>query len=353
MKKNLKYLPVCLFIFLMWSCSTINKDMFYTSSPQIDNIQMLEETEALIVMEYIETSNPQKIKNNLDTLLSSPSTDSEYLAQIYALYADYYFLKRDKSNSKKMLKRAEKYADDNEYVKLMNSRFIQKTEEKCNYILTALKNKHNLYRLQSELANIYFLQEDYTKALVYFDSSLEFLPKEYQELYESKRAYCKKFYNIDSDIKKSSSNILEQNEILLTDMTILTQDNTDKLDFITGTAKWKPSMLADRLKASGWYNADTDLSKDKTKRKDAALFLWHMIAGNKTLLLSKYSRKYEKKGKSPIHDVPIDGVYFDSILGTVEEDIIPLIDGKSFNPDGNVSGLEFYNWLKKAEKIKQ
>ena len=54
-----------------------------------------------------------------------------------------------------------------------------------------------------------------------------------------------------------------------------------------------------------------------------------------------------------MEDVELEGVYFDSILGVIDEDIIPLIDGKRFNPDGAVSGFDFYSWLKKTAAIRR
>lgn len=60
-----------------------------------------------------------------------------------------------------------------------------------------------------------------------------------------------------------------------------------------------------------------------------------------------------QRGKSPLEDVPLDRVYFDSILGVIEEDIIPLIDGRRFNPEASVSGFDFYNWLKKADRLRR
>lgn len=48
----------------------------------------------------------------------------------------------------------------------------------------------------------------------------------------------------------------------------------------------------------------------------------------------------------------MDGVYFDAIVGSVEEDVVPLADGKNFAPEAPVSGLEFYRWLLKADAVR-
>ncbi len=335
------------------SCSTIQKDLIYTSSAKTDNIRAAEEIEKALVKQggLGDRAELEKIKKDLDALLSSPSSDSGYLAFVYALYGDYYLLKKDKSAARKMLKIAEKNNPYEEYVELLVSRLMP-PEDAITYLSKKIEANPSFYRLQAELGALHYLTENYTEALVAFDGSLEFLPEEYGARYGTLRDYCSKFHTIDKGIKKTTAQIVKQDKILLIDMAVLTQDNTHALDFITGTSQWKPKMLADRLKAAGWYAADLIVQEEYAKRKDAALFLWRLIAGNDSRMLSKYSLKYANRNKLPLADVTMDGVYFDSVLGTVEEDIIPLVGGKMFDPDGSVSGLEFYNWLKKADALR-
>ena len=135
-------------------------------------------------------------------------------------------------------------------------------------------------------------------------------------------------------------------------MAALTQDSTNALDFITGTVEWKPPLLADYLQKNGWYHPERDVLKDFASKKDAALFLWHLIVGNNETRLKKYTRYYTSKRRLPIPDVMMDGIYFDAIVGTVEEDVMPLADGKNFEPDKPVSGMEFYRWLLKADALR-
>ena len=135
-------------------------------------------------------------------------------------------------------------------------------------------------------------------------------------------------------------------------MATLTQDSTNALDFITGTAEWKPPLLAEYLQKDGWYHPERNVLKDLASKKDAALFLWHLIVGNDESRLKRYTRYYTSKRRLPIPDVMMDGVYFDAIVGTVEEDVVPLTDGKNFEPNKPVSGMEFYRWLLKADALR-
>lgn len=108
------------------SCSTMRKDFIYTASSKTDNIRAAEEIEKAIVLQG-ESKNAQtleNIKKDLDSLLSSPSSDSGYLALVYALYGDYYLLKNNKAQAKKMLRIAEKYNPYEEYVELLVARLM-------------------------------------------------------------------------------------------------------------------------------------------------------------------------------------------------------------------------------------
>ncbi len=345
---------LCVLIFS--SCSTLGRDdNIYSTTTAKDNVKNIDEIERAIIVQYKEYDAKKlaDIKIELDKLIAKESADFNFLAKVHSLYADYYLLNRSKRRAGKMLEKAKYYNPNNELVLILNSRFMDELEEKIEYLEKIKETNPDYYRVKAELGFLYYENKEYTKALVAFDSALDFLPEEYRTLYQEKREYCKKFYNVDSEIETSSTEILNKDKIYLYEMTQLSQDNTNSLDFITGTAKWKPMMLAEKLKANNWYADSVDLEDGYVYRKDAALFLWHLIVGNDTRKLSKYSRRYEKRGgRSPISDVALDGVYFDSILGTVEEDIIPLIDGVRFEPNKYVSGLDFYNWLKKADKIK-
>ncbi|WP_428770740.1 hypothetical protein V1L52_02565 [Treponema sp. HNW] len=343
------------------SCSTVPRSDIYSSSVKEDNSPRIENIEHSLVLlrktvlqrKTRDAAETASVKQELDALLSLPSSDPSYLSRLYALYADWYLLNRDKAAAQKMLKSAQNCNADDEYVLLVSSRLIVKNEEKQSFLENAVKHNPDFYRLKGELASLYFSAENYTAALALFDTSLDFLPPAYTELYAEQRDQAAKFHELGGAVHKDSARIIERDAILLSDMTALTQDNSHALDFITGTERRAVKLLAEQLKKEGWYAPDADLGGGSAKRKDAALFLWHMIAGGDFALLNRYSTKYMQRGKSPLEDVELDRIYFDSILGVIEEDIIPLIDGRRFTPEGSVSGLDFYNWLKKADRLRR
>ena len=349
------------------SCSTVPRSDVYSSSVKEDNGARIENIERSLVLQrktvlqgktilqskMNDAAGNAFVKKELDELLSVPSSDSSYLARLYALYADRYLLDLDKAAARKMLKTAQSRNAEDEYVLLVSSRLMEKSNEKRDFLENVIKHNPDLYRLKAELASVYFSEENYTAALAAFDTSLDFLPQEYTELYGEQRDQAAKFHELGGSVHKDSARIVEQDTIRLSDMTALTQDNSHALDFITGTERRAVKSLAEQLKTEGWYAPDADLNTGNTKRKDAALFLWHIIAGSDFALLNRYSTKYIQRGKSPLEDVPLERIYFDSILGVIEEDIIPLVDGRRFDPEGSVSGFDFYNWLKKADNLRR
>ena len=286
-------------------------------------------------------------------MLREPSTDSSYLARLYALSADVYLLQRQPIEARKRLTSAKQQNEYDEYVQLVSARLISDQEKRKAYLEERLIQNPAYYRLKAELGGVYFAVRDYRNALAAFDASLSFLPAEYQRLYSGQREQSLQLYTLDgASIRESSEKILQTPQLSLVEMAALTQDSTDALDFITGTAEWKPPLLAEYLQKDGWYNPEYDVLKGLASKKDAALFLWHLIVGNDKTRLKKYTRYYTNKRRLPIPDVMIDGVYFDAIVGTVEEDIVPLTDGKNFEPDKPVSGMEFYCWLLKADALR-
>ena len=337
------------------SCASVQTDIKYSGDAGAMREKTLETLEAAIVSQRIQYSSGQvkRMQTDIEALLREPSTDSSYLARLYALSADVYLLQRQPIEARKRLTSAKQQNEYDEYVQLVSARLISESKQRELYLKERLAQNSTYYRLQAELGGLYFTLKDYRHALAAFDASLSFLPKEYRQLYGDQREQSLQLYTLDSDsIRQSSEKILQVSHLSLVEMATLTQDSTNALDFITGTAEWKPPLLADYLQKHGWYNPGCDVLKDLASKKDAALFLWRLIVGDDETRLKRYTRYYTNKRRLPIPDVLMDGVYFDAIVGTVEEDVVPLADGKNFEPDKPVSGMEFYRWLLKADALR-
>lgn len=352
-------LPHLLMLFILCStvisCASVQTDIQYSGNESAIKEQALADIEAALVMQRgaPNTERLGHIRVEINALLQAPSTDSSYLARLYALAADTALLLRQPSEARTQLALAKRYSEYDEYVQLVTARLIAEPEKRLAYLEERITQEPAAYRLKAEEGSLFFAAKDYRNALAAFDASLSFLPDAYQQYYRPQREQCVQLYTVDSaSVTESSEKILQANPISLVEMAALTQDSTNALDFITGTAVWRPPLLAKTLQQAGWYHPDRDVLKDSASKKDAALFLWRLIIGSDEQRLTQYTRYYTNKRRLPIPDVLMDGIYFDAIVGSVEEDVVPLADGKHFEPDTPVSGLEFYRWLLKADAIR-
>lgn len=352
-------LPHLLMLFILCStvisCASVQTDIQYSGNESAIKEQALADIEAALVMQRgaPNTERLGHIRAEINALLQAPSTDSSYLARLYALAADTALLLRQPSEARTQLALAKRYSEYDEYVQLVTARLIAEPEKQLAYLEERITQEPAAYRLKAEAGSLFFAAKDYRNALAAFDASLSFLPDAYQQYYRPQREQCVQLYTVDSaSVTESSEKILQANPISLVEIAALTQDSTNALDFITGTAVWRPPLLAKTLQQAGWYHPDRDVLKDSASKKDAALFLWRLIIGSDEQRLTQYTRYYTNKRRLPIPDVLMDGIYFDAIVGSVEEDVVPLADGKHFEPDTPVSGLEFYRWLLKADAIR-
>ena len=352
-------LPHLLMLFILCStvisCASVQTDIQYSGNESAIKEQALADIEAALVMQRgaPNTERLGHIRVEINALLQAPSTDSSYLARLYAFTADAALLLRQPSEARTQLALAKRYSEYDEYVQLVTARLIAEPEKRLAYLEERITQESAAYRLKAEAGSLFFAAKDYRNALAAFDASLSFLPDAYQQYYRPQREQCVQLYTVDSaSVTESSEKILQANPISLVEMAALTQDSTNALDFITGTAVWRPPLLAKTLQQAGWYHPDRDVLKDSASKKDAALFLWRLIIGSDEQRLTQYTRYYTNKRRLPIPDVLMDGIYFDAIVGSVEEDVVPLADGKHFEPDTPVSGLEFYRWLLKADAIR-
>lgn len=352
-------LPHLLMLFILCStvisCASVQTDIQYSGNESAIKEQALADIEAALVMQRgaPNTERLGHIRAEINALLQAPSTDSSYLARLYAFTADAALLLRQPGEARTQLALAKRYSEYDEYVQLVTARLIAEPEKRLAYLEERITQEPAAYRLKAEAGSLFFTAKDYRNALAAFDASLSFLPDAYQQYYRPQREQCVQLYTVDSaSVTESSEKILQANPISLVEMAALTQDSTNALDFITGTAVWRPPLLAKTLQQAGWYHPDRDVLKDSASKKDAALFLWRLIIGSDEQRLTQYTRYYTNKRRLPIPDVLMDGIYFDAIVGSVEEDVVPLADGKHFEPDTPVSGLEFYRWLLKADAIR-
>ncbi len=334
---------------LLASCATIQRDVLYDSATGSDPSELAAlELKLTALRAKADQAAFAQARGEIKALLEKPSTDPLYRARLNGLAAEAALLAGDRAEAAKRLAEAKSAYQGDEYSAVVASRLARTNNDKLKELESALLNADGAQRIRAEMgATLHDLGRQ-REALAAFDAALPFLPDEYRLLYGPMRERSYALREADANIAASSAAYLNREQLPALGMAVLAQSETNTLDWITGGATWAPGVLFERLKAAGWYATSATGQKDPMKRRDAALFLWNVMARGETRLLTRYSVRYAARPASPVPDVPIGAPWFDAVLGVVEEGIMSLPDGRSFKPDDPVNGLDFYAWLKAA-----
>ena len=265
------------------------------------------------------------------------------------------------------------------YVLLLGSRLAKDTAESLEQIEGILKYDSKNAVLQLEKGKLLYQQKKYDQAISVIDNAFVLFDneglKEYRTVYNPLRSYIwdlNAIYGSDSEADAKHDMTDLQGNLTLESLVSLTLENTSLLDnYRTENQKQgkqnkqKMQAFIAALERGGYFSAASDLvnqagtslymtGAETMTRKMCARFIWNAYvrhSGN-LKMLSRYSEKYRKSGrsKSPVADIAVDDADFDAVLGVVEYEFMELPDGKNFEPDAEVTKLQFINWVKKSEK---
>ncbi len=328
------------------SCASIQTDVRY-DGPAGTAPAALESLELRLVSLR---ANPDpaalaQVRSELEALSRTPSTDQAWLARVLALRADAELLSGDRQAAARMAAQALEAWGGDELAALAGARLAADDAERLALLERYMQVSDGALRLRAELGATLSRLGRHRDALAAFDAALPFLAPEYGFLYgaERDRAWALK----DSAVApgSASTSFLTGDPIPLAGMVALTVGETGSLDWFTGGAPWDPGVLFERLKAAGWFADPSAPGSTPATRKDAALFLWSLMARGEAAMRTRYTVRYAARGSSPVPDVPYASPWFDGVVGTVEEGIMALVDGRNFSPDAPASGLDFFNWL--------
>lgn len=350
MKKLLSLSVLALFLA---SCASIQTDVHIATGAGASSAE-LESMELELVRFRIDGNNTQSdssIQENrqkLAALSKAPGTDHVYRARLLALEAEAAFLAGDRKTANSRLEESLRMYAGDEIAIVLKSRMAKNNDEARAVLEEGLKKADSVYRIKAELASILYWSGDYRDAVSAFDASLPFLPEEYRLLYAEERNRAWALRDAESLPDKSSQRYLDSTELSFAGMITLTLSEGGAMDWFTGGKSWDSGVLFERLKAAGWFADNYAPITTLSTRKDAALFLWSLMARADSKMKTQYSQRYAVRQTSPIPDLEYGSPYFDSVLGTVEEGIMELVDGRNFWPDSMISGLDFWRWLRAA-----
>lgn len=331
------------------SCATMQRDTQYNAPAGEDPAELVSiELDLIRYRAKSGSTDLPTIRRRLAELASTPSSDSSRTARLLALSAEAALLSGERATAAKRLGESAAAYGGDELAAVVSSRLLPKVEDRVSALQKAARLADKGYRIKAELGSSLLAAGKMREALAAFDASLPFLDEAYGLLYGAERDRAYALRDAESAPASLSAAYLTKEPIALVGMAVLAQAETNELDYITGGATWAPGVLFDRLKASLWYSDSSAKTTQTATRKDAALFLWRLMARGERRMAVRYTERYAAKATSPVPDVPYGSPFFDAVLGVVEEGVMTLTDGKNFSPDATVSGLDFYGWLQVA-----
>ena len=297
------------------------------------------------------------IIDRIEQKLSLTQPDKGAAARLTALQGRAFLLAGNKAQARSCYERAKKKNGDDVMVIILGRRLGTVTD-----LDEAVPRHEGDGRLLLEKAITLYQSGRYADAAGYFDTAFLSLPLFYRQAYKPLRDTAWSLKNAVSG-DAAFTKLLRQDTLSLVQMLEIAEHTTDLLNVYTGGEILTGRKLYTAAEQSGLLDSVSGtgdsvpavsrvLSADTTvTRLLCARFLWNLKnsgSGNAAASV-KYSQRYRKKipAVSPVPDVPLDSEDFDAVIGTVENELLVLPDGRNFNPGGTVSGVEFNESVKK------
>ena len=361
--------------FISTACtSTLQEDIFdssETSSQVLDAVSDYENSfvkydAAYTLGEKPSASELADFHSSIEIKLSQ-SREPAVLSQLQSLNGLVYLIENKTKKAQDSYEEAKKQQQNNTYILLLNSRLQKTTEESLKALEQSIKIDSENEILILEKGKLLYKLSEYDKSIAAIDEALMISDNknspQYREYYSNFRSQIWQLYNSQISTTKSSKDFNLSANLTKDSMIVLTSENSSLLKDFTAGAKMSSSELTKKLTAYGAFSsaldsdnsnhsADMILKSSAITRIMAARFLWNLYVEKKSKpeLKNRYSTRYNKIGKSPVEDVDISNEDFDAVMGTVENEIMELPDGKSFFPQNVLSNLDFITILKNMEK---
>lgn len=347
--KLVSILVALAFSWVALSCASVQRDVLY-DAPAGAELRELEGLELALARLRAKPEQAAYLETRaaVESRLGSATSDPAYRARLLALAAEAALQAGRRAEAAQRLAEAKAANPGDELAAVVSSRLARTNQQRLEELEASLLVADGSFRIRAELGAALADLGRHREAVAAFDAALPYLPDDYRLLYGERRD--RSFALRDADARQASSSAahLTRERLSALGMAVLAQNETSALDTITGGTNWDPNLLFNRLKSLGWYLDPAVAAAAPMSRKDAAFFLWNLMARGRREMLTRYSLRYAARGAGPVADLPYGSAYFDAALGVVEENVMSLPDGRSFRPDDPVAGLDFYAWLRAA-----
>jgi tetratricopeptide (TPR) repeat protein len=218
--------------------------------------------------------------------------------------------------------------------------------------------------LQIERGRCLFELKRFSEAAGAFDTAFSSgLDNIYSVSYRADRERAWELRNT-GNVNAGTINTLRQENINWDDCITITKNETQLLRFLTGGRDVQNIELFNRLVDRAFIPYVQDISINEwpdrkpnlnaiITRAGAAWFVWHLYAEARADrgMLTRYSTRYATgvNLRSPVPDIPLLSPFFDSILGSVETELMSLPDGRNFIPAQEIRSSELLAMLRKID----
>jgi tetratricopeptide (TPR) repeat protein len=350
---------------LFFSCQTAQKDLMLSSFDEAAGADITE-LEKLIVS-FDAGFTPEQLaaaRRYTGELERKPVQDRVFRAQLAAWSGRLYLLEQERRKAAEQLALSRELLPGSVQGMVLAARLELDFQKRLALIDEFLRLEPSSGELTLERARTFLEMDHYREAAAAFDAAFARLsPEVYEAVYRPDRNRAWDMRNILPGAEATTSEIVQRPVVSWRDVIQLTKTETGLLTFLTAGKEWSNEELFSRLADRSFIPAVQDAALTEMSagnpsisgavlRSGAAWFLWHLVAENRSdkSLLTRYSARYRnaRNPASPIPDIPLGSVFFDSVLGCVEREIMTLPDGRIFAPNENLRGAAFLNMLGKA-----
>lgn len=339
------------------SCSSLQSDRMLSLSDDSLEAELTSLTLAIVPLDRNpNTENVQKARSLITELEERKIEDTLFRARLAAWSGRLFLIEGSKKNAEKEYKNANNLVSNDPSVTVLFARLEKNPEIKLSILEKGRNLTDNTALIDIEKGRVLCELGRWREAVAAFDTAFPNLPAVYQGTYADDRENAWNLRAVDSQVTAHTAEIAAKQVIVWKEALTMVQTETSLLSFLTGDAVWTSEKIAQSLFDNDLVPKKTDTSSfldTPLSRSDVAFFLWHLHARwqGKPPLLTRYSTRYKsmRNPVSPIPDISLSDVFFDSVLGCIEWEFMSLPDGKNFNPNDSVKGSAFLQMVQKTE----
>jgi hypothetical protein len=358
---------------LLVGCQSMNKDKLYQADGGKAEAALAEIESLVVPLDSLEGAELKKAASAARAKIAEAEktalNDRAAEGRLAAWSGRLYLIEGSRKNAEAALKTADKLSPGSVEGRVLLIRMEKDAdarEKLCNDAIAEAAGGSfagSSGAFQIELGRDLLEKNYYREAAAAFDTAFPQLPAVYAETYLASREKAWTLRNLADGEGGKTAEIVLKTEITWEDAIEITNAETELLKFVTAGKSYPVSDLFKRLLEVQVIPptqdiaaaADSSSTLKKTAQKDiilrcgASWYLWNLLAQARAdkSLLTRYSSRYG--AKSPVPDVGRDSIFFDSVLGCVEREIMSLPDGRNISGASAVSGTEFFTLVKKEK----